>query len=224
MTNPIGALFGRSPIRPIESHMDKAHGSVQQLGEFLQVAISGDWSKAAAAHDLIVQAEQDADEMKRDIRSHLPNSLFLPFSRSDLLELLRLQDRLPNLCRDVSHLLLTRQTKIPKPLSQPLQNYFSCNLEASAEAHTVIHELDELLETGFRGKEAELVQRLVQQMDATERACEEKENVLRKALYQLEGEVSSVDIIYLDKLIEGLGRIMATSHRIGGQLLLLISS
>lgn len=224
MTNPIGALFGRSPIRPIERHMDKAQNSVVLLGEFLQSCIAQDWGKAKDLQQQIAQVEQDADEMKQDIRKHLPKSLFLPFSRADLLELLRLQDRLPNHCRDTAHLLLIRQTSIPDSLTQTLTAYFQVNLEAASEARKIINELDELLESGFRGKEAELVEKLVQQLDKTERECEIRETALRQALFDLEDSIGPVELLYLDKLIEGLGRIMATSHRIGSQLLLIMAS
>ena len=42
--------------------------------------------------DEICRLESEADEIKNDIRGHLPKSIFMPVDRRDLLEILILQD------------------------------------------------------------------------------------------------------------------------------------
>ena len=223
MANPIGALFGRSPIKPIEEHMKIAQGSVGKLGEFFQACLANDWDKANEIRDVIVAAEAESDAIKRDIRCHLPRSIFLPFARSDLLELLRIQDRMANTSKDIADLVIMRRLQIPEPLIQPFMDYFHANLETSIQAKKAINELDELLITGFRGKEVELVDNLVSQLDDMEEQCSEREFALNKLLFEHEKSLPAVEVMFLYKIISKVGNIMTTSHRVGGHLLLLMA-
>lgn len=204
--------------------MGKSQECVVTLGALLSACISDDWNQAASHADAIIEGEQDADEMKRDIQTHLPRSLFLPFARADLLELLRLQDQLANLSKSVARLLVTRKMTIPEPLQSPLQDYYTATLDISERSKKTINELDELLETGFRGKEAELVDHMIDGLDSLEKNCESKEMALRTALFELESELPPVDVMFLYKLTDGLAEITGTSLRIGGQVLLLMAN
>lgn len=46
MSSPLSALFGRSPIGPIQEHMAKAQQCVILLGNFLEASFAKDWVKA----------------------------------------------------------------------------------------------------------------------------------------------------------------------------------
>ena len=102
--NPLGNLFGRSPIRPIQEHMQVANEAAQQLPELFLAAASDDWDRADLAHKDIVAAEKEADKIKRSIRRHLPKSLFLPVPRSDLLSLVAIQDQVANTALSLIHI------------------------------------------------------------------------------------------------------------------------
>ena len=54
--------------------------------------------------------------MKRDIRLHLPKSIFLQVSRSDILELLAAQDRVANKAKDIAGLTLGRKMVFPEKI------------------------------------------------------------------------------------------------------------
>ena len=85
--NPLGNLFGRSPIRPIQEHMQVANEAAQHLPELFRASAANDWERAQLVHQDILAAEKSADKLKRSVRRHLPKSLFLPVPRSDLLSL-----------------------------------------------------------------------------------------------------------------------------------------
>ncbi len=194
------------------------------LGELLNASLSQDWQQAASHADAIIEGEQDADEIKRDIQTHLPRSLFLPFARADLLELLRLQDQLANHSKSLARLLVTRKMTVPPTLQDGIKAYFATTLDISDRAKRTINELDELLETGFRGKEAELVDNMIDGLDELEKLCEAKEMALRATLFELESELPPVDVMFLYRLTDGLAEITGTSLRIGGQVLLLMAN
>ena len=121
-------LFARSPISPIQEHMKVAGATAAELPEFMTAVFAGDWDKAIAVQQRIAALETEADVIKRNVRSNLPRSIFMPVSRSDLLELLKAQDRIPNRCQDLAGLCIGRRMVFPK-LMQPLMLKFieSCN-------------------------------------------------------------------------------------------------
>jgi len=223
MNNPISALFGPSPIRPIQKHMAKAQNCITLLGDFLEATYSKEWQKAEEIQETICKTENEADTLKREIRTHLPRSLWLPVARNDLLEMLQIQDRLANRARDIAGLMLGRKIEIPIELVEGVRDYYHKNLNTSAQALKAINELDELLETGFRGKEAALVEELVVELDELEHQSDVSQIKLRAMLFRMEDSLPPVHVIFLYKIIDRLGELADISQKIGSRLLLLIA-
>nr|MCS5581482.1 DUF47 family protein [Gammaproteobacteria bacterium] len=82
---------------------------------------------------------------------------------------------------------------------------------------------DELLETGFRGKEATLVEELVVELDELEHQSDVSQIKLRAMLFQMEDSLPPVHVIFLYKIIDRLGELADISQKIGSRLLLLIA-
>ncbi len=223
MANPIGALFGRSPIRPIIEHMAKAQNCVAILGDFLEASFSKDWQKAEVLQQAIRAAENEADTLKGNIRAHLPKSLLLPVARTDLLELLSIQDRLANRTKDIAGLMLGRKMEIPDSLIEPTRAYYQRSLSASAQALKAINELDELLEAGFRGKEVDLVESLIGELNVLENKSDRSQIALRASLFALEDSLPAVHVMFLYKIIELIGEIADDSQKVGSRLLVLMA-
>ena len=55
---------------------------------FMEAVLLEDWEAVRRLYDDISSLESDADDLKRSIRMNLPRSLFLPFSRNNLLDML----------------------------------------------------------------------------------------------------------------------------------------
>ena len=223
MNNPISALFGRSPITPIQQHMAKAQSCITLLGDFLEASYNKDWLKAEEIQLAIHNTENEADALKREIRTHLPRSLWLPVARNDLLEMLQIQDRLANQARDIAGIMLGRKIEIPEELIECVRDYYQKNLNTSMQALKAINELDELLETGFRGKEATLVEGLVVELDELEHQSDVSQVKLRAMLFQMEDSLPPVHVIFLYKIIDRLGELADISQKVGSRLLLLIA-
>jgi len=69
---PILNMFGRSPIRPLEKHMAKVHECVILLEPFFKMVLKEDWKAARDIRRQIARLENEADNIKRDLRMHLP--------------------------------------------------------------------------------------------------------------------------------------------------------
>ncbi|MGI9259556.1 MAG: DUF47 domain-containing protein, partial [Gammaproteobacteria bacterium] len=83
MGNYISKIFGASPVGPIQDHMNTCYRCSRELITFFEHVVADDWEQATASRKMIVQLEQEADDIKRELRSHLPKSLFMPVPRED---------------------------------------------------------------------------------------------------------------------------------------------
>jgi len=222
-TTPFLNMFGRSPIRPLEAHMSRVHACVQELKPFFDAVISQDWEKAASLQRDIVRLENEADIMKRDLRLHLPKGLFMTVSRSDLLDLLNVQDRLANKAKDIAGMVLGRKMIFPEPTLLCFKEFLQRCIEASKQANTVIHELDELMETSFSGNEMKLVEKMIQNLSQIERDTDEKQIRLRHILFDLEKNLPPVDVMFLYKIIEWTGDLADHAQEVGDRLQILLA-
>ena len=221
--NPFLSLFGRSPIGPMQQHIAKAHECAAQLMPFIEAVIANDWVEAERVQQQIAQLERDADKLKKDVRVHLPKSLFLPVPRSDLLELLSVQDKVANRAKDIAGLMLGRKMMIPAPLNDAFRAFVQRSVDAAAQALKAMNELDELLETGFSGREVTLVERMIEELDAIEHDTDNMQIKLRSDLYKLEKDLPPVDVMFLYQIIEWIGDVADRAQRVGNRLELLMA-
>ncbi len=216
-------MFGPSPIRPIEQHMRKVHHCAKQLYPFFEVVLRQDWRAALEIKEKISTFEKEADLIKRDLRLHLPTGLFLPVSRTDLLELLSAQDRIANKAQDIAGLIVSRKMIIPEALSETFIPFLCRCLDAAKQACQAINELDELLETGFRGSEVKIVEEMIMTLDEIEHDSDEKLADIRHRIFELEEELPAIEIIFLYKLVQWIGDLADYAQIVGGRLQILIA-
>jgi predicted phosphate transport protein (TIGR00153 family) len=216
-------IFGSSPVQPLERHCDIAYRCAKKLVDFFAAAVADDWIRAAAVRDEISNLEHDADDLKKEIRLHLPKSLFMPVPREDLLGLLLVQDKMANRTKDVSGLVLGRKMRIPAEIAAEFQEFVQRNVDAAKQARKSVRELDELFTSGFRGAEVTLVESLIEELDRIETDTDDRQASLRAALFRIEGNLDPVTVIFLYRVIELTGEIADMAERVGRRLELLLS-
>lgn len=216
-------MFGPSPIRPIELHMRKVHQCAKQLHPFFEAVLIQDWATADSLKDRISSLETEADMIKRDLRLHLPTGLFLPVSRTDLLELLSAQDRIANKAEDIARLIVSRRMIIPQVLAPDFMPFLDCSLDASKQACKAINELDELLESGFRGSEVKIVEEMIMTLDGIEHDSDEKLADMRHRIFELEKDLPAINLVFLYKLVQWIGDLADHAQTVGGRLQILIA-
>ena len=216
-------MFGPSPIRPIEQHMHKTYLCAKQLYPFFEAVLQHDWPTAEAIKEKIVAIEKEADLIKRDLRLHLPTGLFLPVARSDILELLSAQDRIANKAEDIAGLIIGRKMVIPEALSTLLLPFLARCLDAAKQACKAINELDELLETGFRGSEVNVVEEMIVTLDEIEQDSDEKLADFRHRIFELEKDLTAVEVVFLYKLVQWIVDLADHAQTVGSRLQILIA-
>ena len=222
-TTPFLNMFGRSPIGPLEEHMAKVTACVKRLEPFFDAVFAQDWPVVEKYQQEIVHLENEADDMKRELRLHMPKGMFMPVSRSDLLELLSVQDRLANKAKDIAGIVLGRKMIFPKPIAKLFLEFLQRCIAASLQANTAIHELDELLETSFSGNEIKLVEGMIAKLAAIERDTDKLQIEIRHIIFKLENELPPVNVIFIYKIIEWTGDLADRAQDIGDRLQILLA-
>lgn len=223
MANLLANIFGSSPVMPLEKHVEIAYRCTKELTGFFEAAIAGDWDKAREIRNRIETLENEADDVKKQIRLRLPKSLFMPVPREDLLELLLVQDKMANRTKDVSGLVLGRKMHIPAAIAEDFLAFVRRCIDAAKQARKSVRELDELFTTGFRGAEVSLVSSLIEELDTIETDTDNLQAEVRAKLFAVEDTLRPVDVVFLYRVIELTGEIADMAERVGRRLELLLS-
>jgi len=223
VANVLANIFGKSPVKPLEKHVNISYRCTRELIKFFAAVVAEDWDAVNISRDKISALEHEADDLKKKIRLQLPKSLFMPVPREDLLELLLVQDKMANRTKDVSGIVVGRKMKIPAAIAGDFLKFVSRNVDAAKQARKSVRELDELFTSGFRGAEVSLVESLIEELDQIETDTDDRQADLRGALFEIENELQPVDVMFLYRVIELTGEIADMAERVGRRLELLLS-
>ncbi|MES9906850.1 MAG: TIGR00153 family protein [Sedimenticola sp.] len=222
-TNPIASLLGHSPFKPMQEHMRITKDCAAELPALFDALIEGNQERLLEQKDKIFTLEQEADNLKNDLRAHLPKSLFMPVDRRDLLELLDMQDNIANTAQDIAGLMMQRDMTVPEKIKDPLTAMVQRCVETVNQAAAVIETLDELIEIGFRGKEAVHVEEMVATLSDTEDETDQMGIALTRSLFSLEDEMNPVSVMFWYQMLQWIGNLADDAERVGNRMILLIA-
>ncbi|NIP59314.1 MAG: TIGR00153 family protein, partial [Gemmatimonadetes bacterium] len=161
-------LFARSPFEPLVRHAEMVRQVVDQVRPLMEAFVAGDWEVARETHERISRLEHKADEIKQEIRDHLPRSLFLPVDRGDLLSFLKEQDAIADAAEDVAVLSTMRETRVPDELGAQLMELVDQIMKTLDTWQAMSAALPELQESSFTGPEVKKVMDMVQDLHTLE--------------------------------------------------------
>ena len=221
--NPFANLFVESPMRPLQDHMDSVYETTAALIPFLEATQAGEWKLARAEQKKIVKLEHGADKQKRSVRTHLPKSLFMPVSRSDLLELVSVQDHIANAAKDVSGLMLGRKMRFPDDIAADFIDYAKANIDTAKQAMKAVRRLDHVLELGFSKRELQSVEKEVAEIERLEHLTDKLQIKLRAKLQNIEDSLNPVEVMFLYQIIDSLAKISDHAEKVGSRLQIVVA-
>ncbi len=220
----IHSLFGgHAPFKSLQEHMKVVHACAQVVLPLVDALVAGDDEQLKLHAKEIFRLEEQADLAKNELRVNLPRSLFLPVDRRDLLEVLDHQDSIADRAEDIAGLMIARDMTPPAPMAEPLIALARSSVDVVGLANEIIGLLDELLEVGFRGRTAERVELLTKQLNDAETQTDRLERDLARHLFQLEGELPPVTVIFWYRLIEWIGGLADHAEKVGNNVRLIIA-
>jgi predicted phosphate transport protein (TIGR00153 family) len=219
----ISSLFGRSPIRPMQQHMKAAAACAREVLPLVKAMAAGDVAAIAQRRAEISRLEHEADQIKHEIRSHLPQRFFMAVSRRDMLEILDHQDSIADFAQDIAELAEIRSMKIPGPMCEPMLELVRRVITTCDQAERVIDRLDELVETGFGAREVARVEEMINAVNREESETDAVAERCLRTLFGIEDELG-LSTLFWYKIIHWIAEMADCAERVGNRLRLLIAS
>ncbi len=211
-------LFGRSPFVPLQSHMEKVVACIQQVRPILEAFRIGDAGRVESLAAQISQSEHEADQIKQDIRNHLPRGLFLPVAQEKLVDALVTQDAIADKVENLGRLLTLRSLPVVDGFAEPFAAFADKNLATFDQVWKIIQQLDELVETAFGGVEAERVHEMVHRVAALEHEADVQQHALLKILLDGEAQLSPGELYLWLQILRQVSQISNLSERLANRI------
>lgn len=219
----LSKIFAQSPVSGIERHMSKAHEAAEYLVPFFQAVANRDLDKVKKIYGDIDEAERQADAIKKDLRLRLPKTIFMPVARADLLELINAQDHVANRAKDIAGLIVGRRLEFPQSTTEIFQQFIQRAVDACSQADKTVGELGELFESGFRGHEVELMEGMIETLDAIESEADGIEIDIRGKVFELEQSLPPIEVMFLYKIIDWIGELANDAQAVGHKIQLILA-
>ena len=221
--NPLMQLFGQPPFKPMQEHVRIAIECANEVPKLFEAVKTANTGAVEASRKRIYELENKADEIKNELRTHLPKSMFMPVDRRDLLEILDLQDSIADTAQDIAGMMVARVMSLPDAVFEPLMELTRQCVSVCNHLGQIMEELDDLLETGFRGPESEKVMFMLNQLNEEETKTDVQAIKVMRLLFEHEDEIGAISTIMWDRVIHWIGDLANFAERAGNRHRLLLA-
>jgi len=216
-------LFGKSPFEPLAKHGQMVDDVIQEVTPLIESFLAQDWSEAKEIADRISRMEHRADQLKAEIRDHLPRSLFLPVDRGDLLRLLKAQDAMADAVEDLAVLVTMRKTPVPDTLKPHVQALMDQVLQAAKTWFTISMLLPQLQEAAFTGPEVKKVLDFIDTLDEQEWRSDQLGTQLGRESVLLEDELGAISLQFIMRIGQKLSDVPNHAETAGDMVRLMLA-
>jgi len=203
---PIIDVIRRSPFKAIGEHAKKVHECIKALDLAMKYYTEGDYKKADKQIKKVIELENEADQIKGNIRAHLPKFIFMPIDRSDFLMFLREEDAVLDYAEDVAVLLDMRHTKVPKEICDDFNTHTAKVVETALALEKAVHYFVDLMESTLSSKTRDELKLMIHDIHKKEWEADQIEFTLSKKLFNSEDD-DLLGIVHLLKVVERTAQI-----------------
>lgn len=220
----LSEVLSNSPLAIMERHAEVCLDCVNKLEPYFEAALADQWGRAEALQQEIARLEAVADDIKMDVRKNLPRGLWMSVSRPDLLELVRVQDKMANEAKDIAGLTLGRQLTFPKKLEKSLFKFIATVTDASAKAVEVVAATRELSRSAFSSRQVKAISARCLLVEKIERRSDDLQSKLRAKLRIYEEDMSPIDAIFLYQVLSSIGEIADHAEKVSHRAQIIAAS
>jgi len=214
MKNVVTDVISSSPMAMVEEHMQVCAQCVAKLPAYFEAAQADKWNKAENIQAEIAELEGKADDLKLRIRSSMPRGLWMSVSRSDILELIRVQDSIANVTKDVAGLSLGRELAFPDALNKAILRYVTTVVATVDATVEVIAATRELTRMAFGTRQIRVITSNAAAVEKLERKTDDLQSRLRAKLMRTEDKISPIDAMFLYQLLSKIGEIADSAEKV----------
>ena len=216
---PVSDTFRRkSPFRQLLLHMKKVRKCIDIIGEGLVIYYKGDYKSFSKLSEDVSKIEHEADLIKRNIRNHLPKTLFMPVDKGKFLWALREEDKILDHAENLVKMLEMRHTKIPKELQDLFINHLELVVKTVSTVEDAVKHIMNLLEASFIQREREHVKQYIYQVHQHEWEADQIKMDINKKIYEIEKKLAPMDVYHLLKIADWVDDIDDHSENVADLL------
>jgi predicted phosphate transport protein (TIGR00153 family) len=216
--NIIQDLFGKSPFGPLVEHTKKVHECVEMLKPLMEALVNEDYEEIHRIQDKISRLEYEADNIKHEVRQHLPRRYFMPVERVELERFISCQDKIADKVEDFAVILTLRKTKLHPDVMDKFFDFIEQIFQVTGTLLGAAVELKNLAEVSFSGAEARHVLDILHGLNEEEWKADRMARSLSKDVYALEKQLDPITIIFYEKMILTLSAIANEAENAGDML------
>jgi hypothetical protein len=207
----------------MQKHMQMAILCAREVIPLLEAMSAADDEAIRNRRAEIDRLEHEADQLKHEIRSHMPRRFMMAMDRRTMLEILDYQDSIADVTQDIAELADQRSMHLPDTLKEPVLSLAHRVLAACEQGQRIVDELDELVETGFGEGEVARVDEMITELGRLESETDAELDRAARALFAKEEELG-VATVFWHQIILWIANLADLSERVGNRLRLLIAT
>lgn len=216
-------LFRKSPFDPLQNMMRKVVECADCIKPLFEAFAADDKEKLEKMVRTISHLEYEADQIKNEIRSSLPRSIFMPVARTDILEILANEDAIADAAEDVAVLITLKDIKLLPEFRGCILELVDRVLEVVHKAAAVVNELDVLSETSFEGPEAKRVVSMIDEVCDLEHHVDEFQREVTRNFLLHEEKFTPGELWLWLKIVAKLGDVANYAERMCNRVRLFLS-
>jgi hypothetical protein len=200
---PVADAFRRkSPFGQLLEHMEKVRECIEILGDGLIKYYNGNYKSFSDLAKKVSEIEHEADMIKRNLRNHLPTSLFMPVDKGKFMWALREQDKILDHAENLVKMLDMRHTKIPKELQEVFISHLKLVMKTVDAMQDAVGNIKDLVETSFVKREREQTKKYIYKVHELEWKADQKKYEMTQGIYNLEKKLDPMDVYHLLKIAD----------------------
>ncbi len=214
---PIAQIFRKSPFSGLQEHFHYVRTGISVWEKSVKSYLNEDFPTFRKYAVQVDKYEQKADDIKDNIRNHLPKFIFLPVEKSDLLMLLKETDGILDGAKDVVVLMEMGKTKIPDEMKNEFIELLKKAIEPVETLGKVMEMLKIILESSFGGKPREEIKKSIHTIHKLEHECDLIEKKISKQLFNSK-ELDPISILHLLKIVDRFGCVADSAENAGDRI------
>ena len=199
------SLFYESPFIKLKNHADKVRECAWMFKRAANCYVEQDCEEFDELTEEVAKLESQADELKRNLRNHLPRGIFMPMDKFVFLDCLREQDHVLD---DVEKALYWLSFKPMGGIPEELVGDFLDLIDAVIPAIEKMPDMSEQALAYFKNSTEEnrnKLKSIVREIYQAEKESDHLELELKKKAFALLDD--PVEIYHIVKLVEIVGDI-----------------
>lgn len=203
---PILQTLRKSPFTGLLQHYKLVVAGTLALEKTVKYYLKNDKENFKKYAGKVYKYEEQADQIKGNIRNHLPKFIFIPIDKGDFLSLLSESDGILDSAEDIVVLMDMRKTIIPNEIKTDISAVISKAIETVNTLGHAIELFKFMLDSSFGGKSRQEIKNVIHSVHKLEHDSDLIEKKISKQLFN-NSKLDAISVIHLLKIVDRMGCI-----------------